>query len=67
MENPVKNPFKRTTAEDVAAACQRAADATDDPEQREQYQLGAELASQGLVPPHIKGSVVSGKKSRRRS
>ncbi|MDX3229399.1 hypothetical protein [Streptomyces sp. ME19-01-6] len=61
----MKNPFKRTTTEDVADACQRAADNTDDPETAEQYRLGAELARQGLVPPHIKGSTV-GKKTRRR-
>ncbi|MBL1100610.1 hypothetical protein [Streptomyces coffeae] len=62
----MKNPFKRTTAADIAAACQRAADSTDDPEVKEQQLLGAELAKQGLVPPHIKGSAVTGKPSRRR-
>ncbi|MGW7598132.1 hypothetical protein [Streptomyces antimycoticus] len=62
----MKNPFKRTTTEDAADACEKAADGAADPETAEQYRLGAQLARQGLVPPHIKGSTVSGKKSRRR-
>ncbi|AEM87074.1 hypothetical protein [Streptomyces violaceusniger] len=62
----MKNPFKRTSTEDVADVCERAASGTDDPETAEQYRLGAQLAQQGLVPPHIKGSTAGGKKSRRR-
>ena len=61
----MKNPFKRTTTEDVADACETAASRTDDPAAAEQYRLGAQLARQGLVPPHITRSTLSGKKTRR--
>lgn len=59
----MKNPFRKTTTADVAGACERAAERTSDPTEREQLKLGAELARKGLPPPHVKGSVL-GKKHR---
>ncbi|MEV7427021.1 hypothetical protein [Streptomyces sp. NPDC091212] len=57
----MKNPFKRPTSQDVADECARLAAETTDPELKDKYLVGVKLAEQGLVPPHIKGSVYSSK------